>query len=773
MSRTDCISETSPLAEHRPTLAPARPLTAVGLLLLLTVLSACSRSPEARRDAFLAKGKAFVEKQDYSRALLEFKNAARVTPNDAEVYYQLGVAFAGTQDFRAAFTAFKRAVELNPKHRQAQLRYAKLLALTDQKELLQDAQNRLKALLDTSADPDTLNTLAFTELKLGSPPTAVEILERALAESPGELVSSILLAQTKLSQGDASGAEAVLEKACANAPQSADAHRYLAELYILQRKLPQAEARLARALQLAPKSPVALMDLARVQLTLGRKPEAEQTFKRLREHPGHHGIYALFLLGEGRRDDGIRELERVAAAHPGDRVVRTQLVAGYLLAGRSDAARKTLEQALKQNGKDADALLQRAEIFLRERKFDQAENDVNRALKLLPAAAEVRYLLAKVYQARGAALSYRQELAKAVELNPALLPVRLELARALTQANQARAAMSLLAEAPESQRESTPLLVERNWALWGLGDMADLREGIDQGLSRDRSLDFLVQDGLWKLRSNDAKGARAALEEALKLNPADLRALEALRRTYIAEKNAPLALQKVKEYAARQPQSAPVQDFLGLLLIAGGDVTSARSAFTAAKRADPNLVNADLSLVQIDVSEGKLDDARKRLHGLLESDSGNLTARRWIGNIDALRGDHNAAIQHFQQVVAADPNDAQASNNLAYLLTEYRSDHDAALKFAEKAVELNPTAPEFCDTLGWVLYRKGVYNSAVKYLERASADPRNVVWKYHLAMAYAKAGNAQRGRAVLEAALKVNANVPEAKAAREMLEQAR
>jgi Tfp pilus assembly protein PilF len=93
-----------------------------------------------------------------------------------------------------------------------------------------------------------------------------------------------------------------------------------------------------------------------------------------------------------------------------------------------------------------------------------------------------------------------------------------------------------------------------------------------------------------------------------------------------------------------------------------------------------------------------------------------------------------------------------------------------ALKFAEKAVALNPTTPEFCDTLGWVLYRKGVYNTAIQYLEQAGAHPENVVWKYHLAMAYAKAGNTQRGRAVLNAALKVDANVPEAKIATQLLE---
>jgi tetratricopeptide (TPR) repeat protein len=78
-----------------------------------------------------------------------------------------------------------------------------------------------------------------------------------------------------------------------------------------------------------------------------------------------------------------------------------------------------------------------------------------------------------------------------------------------------------------------------------------------------------------------------------------------------------------------------------------------------------------------------------------------------MGNIEIMRGDHKAAIDQFRKVVAADPNDAQASNNLAYLMVESGGDHDTALKLAQKAVDLNPSTPEFCDTLGWVLYRKG------------------------------------------------------------------
>ncbi len=77
--------------------------------------------------------------------------------------------------------------------------------------------------------------------------------------------------------------------------------------------------------------------------------------------------------------------------------------------------------------------------------------------------------------------------------------------------------------------------------------------------------------------------------------------------------------------------------------------------------------------------------------------------------------------------------------------------------------------PAFADTLGWILYRKGMYPSAVPYLKQATTDPRDAVARYHLAMAYAKAGDRQRSIATLQAALKLNPGLPEAKLAQEMV----
>jgi Tfp pilus assembly protein PilF len=299
--------------------------------------------------------------------------------------------------------------------------------------------------------------------------------------------------------------------------------------------------------------------------------------------------------------------------------------------------------------------------------------------------------------------------------------------------------------------------------------MAQMRQGVDRGLASQRLPELLVQDGLLRLRSGDAVRARAALEEALKIDPSALIALRILGQTYASEKRLSTGMEKVREYASQQQKSAPVQHFLGMMLLGTGDRTGARAAFQAAKAADKDFVAADLGLAQVDAADGKLDEAKTRLTSVIAADSSNMTAQKWLGNVEAVRGDHNAAITHFRKVLELDPSDSQASNNLAYLLIEYRNEFDEALKYAQKAVELVPDRPAYLDTLGWAHYQKRQYPTAIRYLERASASNQSAAWKYHLAMAYAKAGDLTRGRATLAAAMKQNPRAPEAKAAQEVV----
>jgi tetratricopeptide (TPR) repeat protein len=744
------------------------------LPLAALLLAGCASSPEATRDRHLERGKKLLAEKEYARALIEFQGAIQAMPQDLEATYQYGLAAAAAGDATTAVKAFRKVLASDPKHVGAQLKLAGMMTASGDRELLKEAEERLRTLLDTApVTAEMLNVLALTELRMGKTEDAVHSLEQALAKAPAQLMSSVMLSLAKLAQQDFAGAEAVLKNACESAPKSPEARVILARFYYSRGRAADAETQARRALEINPAFGPALMDMGRLHHAAGRKKEAEEIFRKLSLSGEniYRSVYALYLFQEGRREEAVQEFERVVKLDPEDRIARTRLVSAYGAVNRKADAETVLADALRKNPRDLEALLQRAEMYISDGKYAQAEADINAVVRFKPDSAEVRYTLAKLQLARGNAHSYRQELTQALELNPYLLPVRLELAQALIAANGARAALDLLSQAPESQREQLPVLAQRNWALWVLGDLEQMRKGIDRGLARERSTELLLQDGLWKLRQNNPAGARAALEEALKLDPSDLRALAGLRQTY--GKQGAEALKRVKEFAAKQPKSAPVQQFLGVLEVAGGDRTQARAAFTAAKQADPQMVSVDLSLIQLDLLDRKLDDARKRLQAIAKTNHNLPIARLWLGQVEYMKGDFPAALDSFAKVVEADPENPDALNNYAYLLAEHTNRLDEALKHAEKARARAPEDPAIADTLGWIYYRKGLYPNAVKHLEQSVRLETSHVPKFHLAMAYIKAGDRERGRSLYEAAQKLSPGSPEAEETRKLLDQSR
>jgi tetratricopeptide (TPR) repeat protein len=741
------------------------------LAVLAAGLSGCARTPEEKSARFVDAGKRLLKKNDPGRAVLQFRNALQITPRNAEAYYQLGVGYLALGNAVKAVASFRSAVEIDPKHAGAQLRLAQLMASVDDPQAWKDAEQRLQNLLqDGPQNTDALHALGLTELRLGNTQEGLLHLERALAIAPQDLTNTVALAEARMQQKDYKGVEEVLQKACTNSPKSADAAVLLGRFYAAMGETAKAEAQFRHAIALGPKDGAALYNLALLQSQTGRKQEAEQSFKQLSTFPEKslQPMYALFLNQEGRSAEAIREFERLAKLDPEDRLARTRLVAAYQSNNRTADAKKLLNAVLADNPKDLDALLERGELSLASGDLGEAEIDLNRVLHLKPDSAEAHYSVARLYKARGNRLTYRQELAEVLRLNSYLLAVRLELAGVLIADNNAKAAMPVLDATPESQRGLVPVLEQRNWALLGSGSVDEARKGIERGLAIVRSPEFLMQDAALKISQQRYAEARQSLKEAMKQAPQDIRLLRFLVTSYTAQKQIGEAIKEVQAHASNNPKSAEVQYFLGNLLLEAGDQAHAKQAFTTATALGGGRVPAELALAQINLKQANWTDARQQLDTILSSQSENLQARLWLGMLEESVGNHSAALTHFRKVAENQPDNAIALNNVAYLLAETGGQVDEALKYAQKAQELAPDNPDVQDTLGWVLYRKGLFENSVTQLQSAVAKGGGVRQQYHLAMACYKAGQESRGRTILETALRKDPTPPEARLAQEI-----
>ncbi|MCC6536713.1 MAG: tetratricopeptide repeat protein [Bryobacterales bacterium] len=737
------------------------PFSSVVLLCLLTA-AGCNRTPEGRRDAFMVKARELVAKKEFARALLEFRNASQAMPRDPEPLFEMSVAAEQAGDLRTAVQALQKALEADPKHTKSRLRMAQFLAASKDPELLKEAQEKLQALLAEGVDEtSTLASLALAQVQLGDFDGAIGSLERILSKTPSELAASVLLARAKLAQGGPKAAEQVLRDACEKMPKSAAARVVLAEFYVAQRRPAEAQEILQQALSLDPQHGRALLDMARLHVAGGRKAEAGEIFKRLSlQTAGAETIYGQFLLREGRKDEALAEFERLAKAKPDDRRIRTALVAVYNNLGRKADSYRLLAAALQKNAKDGEALMQRAELRIQDRQFNEAEADINAVHKLRPNDAGVRYVLARLNLARGSVLTYRQELSEALRLNPMLEAVRAELASSLIQGGQAKTALEVLNGAPPDQGSSKLLALQRVAVHSALGNAREMRAELDAALARSPGdPDWLTWEAMWKLRSGNVAAGRASLETIVKARPDDVSAARLLTNSYLQQKDIPGAVAKARELVARHPGSAPMQLLLGNLLSANKDRPAARKALEAALAIDPSLVEATMALAQLDVIEKQVDGASKRVGSVLALDPNNQDALLWSANLAIMREDKPAASALLRKLLDINPKNPDALNNLAYVLSETEKVDDG-LKFAEQAVELAPDNGDFADTLGWILYKKGVYRGAIQHLEKAVAKSKDPGARYHLAMAYAKAGEKEKGKDILRAALRESPDHP-------------
>jgi tetratricopeptide (TPR) repeat protein len=110
-----------------------------------------------------------------------------------------------------------------------------------------------------------------------------------------------------------------------------------------------------------------------------------------------------------------------------------------------------------------------------------------------------------------------------------------------------------------------------------------------------------------------------------------------------------------------------------------------------------------------------------------------------LGTLEEAKDDQAKAADFYKKALQTDPNNAAASNNLAYLMVETGQNLDVALSLAQTARRALPDSPQTADTLAWVYYYKGNYGSARDLLEDAlKTSPDDASMQFHLGMTYGK-----------------------------------
>ena len=593
----------------------------------------------------LAIGKALAAEGEYREALAQLRLAVEREPSDAYLRLELaGLAYRlGRND--EALTQAREARRLSPDDPDVLGGVADvLLGLAgDRDELVGEAQQVLERRLElVPDDPQTLHSLGRLHHSRGDFGRAEEMYRRLLAAAPESRAAGSQLLQLLLQRGKKDEAAALLRDQLAETPDVLEARLSLADL--LSDLDDHAGA--VEVLRAAPAGQAAhpevarrlAFELYRTGDLAGASALLDELLARARSSDGGSGersapsrvelqlrlFRALLLEEQGRGGEALTELEQLHAAMPGDPEVGlslARLLAGGERAAEAERLLRELLTRLERSGDEKTPTADRVRLelaqILAERDewqgvlalaeaVDQTEaSEGGLATAALLVRADALVGLGRTDEALAALQPGSGPAAGAIVAKRAEVLLGLdrdaEAAQELAKLGQGRAADQHAAEVYQRagrHDQAVPVLERlvraepesmelrfRLAAAYERTGQRPLAVGAFRELLR-REPDFHMALNylgyMWAEHGENLADAQRMVERALELDPGNPAYIDSLGWVYYQQGDHRRALEQLQRAARLLPGDGTVQEHLGDVLRALGNVTEARSAYQRA-----------------------------------------------------------------------------------------------------------------------------------------------------------------------------------------------
>ncbi|WP_432383661.1 tetratricopeptide repeat protein [Duganella sp. P38] len=149
---------------------------------------------------------------------------------------------------------------------------------------------------------------------------------------------------------------------------------------------------------------------------------------------------------------------------------------------------------------------------------------------------------------------------------------------------------------------------------------------------------------------------------------------------------------------------------------------------------------------------GRRATADERMARWLQGRPADVEAAHYLAESALFYKEYGAAVRQLRVVLAQQPRDVAALNNLAYAYQQQQDPQARAT--AEQALQLDGRNPAVLDTLGWILLQEGKHERGVQLLKQAvTQSPDAPSYRYHLAYGLFQAGDRGQARKELDQAL--------------------
>ena len=292
-----------------------------------------------------------------------------------------------------------------------------------------------------------------------------------------------------------------------------------------------------------------------------------------------------------------------------------------------------------------------------------------------------------------------------------------------------------------------------------------------------------LQAGNLMLARKNYHAAEEAYRQALDRDSSSPDALSGLMNTYFAQKQPANAFSAAHAQITKVPDNSVFYDLLGTALFDHKrdqeDLSDAEATLKKSVQIDEHNVDAWLKLIQVQAIRDSAEQAMATCRHGLERNPDGVGFYLLMGELDNSKQKWDEAKQAFRKALALSPENPAASNDLAYAMLQTGENPDLAIPLAETARRGMPDSPQAADTMGWALYQKGAYSSAIDQFSEAlklaekAKSPDNPTVHYHLGLAYERAGQPALARQHLQQVLRINPDDARADDVRKHLSQLR
>lgn len=773
-----------------------RPVLLSLLLVAVFSLGGCTNSEKAKTE-HLSKGEAYLKDSKFQEASLEFRNALQIDGQLAAGHWGLARAYEALQRAPEMLEELRKTIQLDRNNLDARNKLGNyyLAASNGRSELVSEAERLAKEVLQT--DPDNIEghiLLSGVLFAQNRREEALAELNRAIEIDPKRVESYLSLARFYIVVKDPAKAEEVFKKAISIGPSSGLAHTEYGKFLAQTNRPTEAEAELKKAVEVAPTDRNARFTLASFYVVNKQLDKAEETYKALadldRDKPESQLMLADFYSYVNRTDDAVRIYQDILVKSPEYAQGRYRLAEIFLRRGDSSGAAAQIEEALKKDQNDRQALLLRARLRAQSGQPDglkAAIEDLKEVLKQEPNSRAGLYFMAQTNFNLGALDQARTFAAELAKNYPDYLPVKLMQVQLTIAGGDPKAAVTLasdlldrLSKAAPGHENSPELLEElraksylsRGTAQAQLRNMAAARQDFEAARqiapNETDAYNNLAAVSQAEGKSDDAIDF---YHRALKIRATDFNALNGLINLYASKNEIDKAHSTIDQALDSYPNDASLHFLKARVYGIQHNAQAAEVELRKALEIDHNYLPAYSALGALFINTKQEDRAIEEYKKIIEirpDDPGNYTL---IGMLEYSRRNYDVAAENYRKALEKDQNAAIAANNLAWLYAvDGKGNLDEAVRLAQGVVQKNPSIAGFVDTLGWIYYKKGLYGAAAEQLANAVSMDESAArsrqgtptptYHYHLGMALKAKGDKAGSRRELETSLRLSEKAP-------------